>query len=131
MTRVCEQCGVNPCKRGGKRFCSPACQSAWQRVSRVGVKRAAYITPPSTAPERIRANGLINMRLRRGHITKPDRCDRCRLQKRLDSHHPDYAQPDLVAWLCRSCHMQAHHSRFIEFEVAQLARVARREAVAS
>lgn len=97
-------------------YCSRPCASRAPRPNN------HFATPPSTAQERVRAQGLINMRVKRGLIEKPHRCDRCGKQKRLDSHHPDYQQPDLVAWVCRSCHMLCHNRPDVEREVAALAR---------
>jgi hypothetical protein len=100
-------------------YCSKRCAAHAPRPG------GNFHTPESTRAERIRANGLINSRIRHGRIIRPKRCDRCGKPGRLDSHHPDYAQPDLVAFLCRSCHMLAHNRGEIEAEVAELARHAR------
>ncbi|MDE2106074.1 MAG: hypothetical protein KGL39_53115 [Patescibacteria group bacterium] len=81
-----------------------------------------FSTPPSTKTERIRANGLINMRIRRGVMQRPANCQRCGKPCRPDAHHPDYNEPDLVAFLCRSCHAKTHMHPEIEKEVAAIAR---------
>jgi hypothetical protein len=61
------------------------------------------------------------MRLRRGVISRPSACLHCKKVGRVDAHHPAYDQPDLVAFLCRSCHMRAHRDIAFEIEVARLA----------
>lgn len=68
-----------------------------------------FITPESTKAERVRANGLVNSRLKRGAFVVPETCMKCSRRVRLDSHHPDYDKPDEVLWLCRRCHMRGHH----------------------
>jgi hypothetical protein len=80
-----------------------------------------FHTPPSTKAERVRANGLVNKRLKLGHFAKPTHCMRCGAAKPLDSHHPDYQRPDLVAFLCRSCHVLCHNRPAISRHVAALA----------
>ena len=66
------------------------------------------VTPESEPAERIRANGLVNMRVRRGAMARPDRCTQCGNRGRVDAYHEDYSKPDAVEWLCRSCHMKRH-----------------------
>ncbi len=48
--------------------------------------------------------------LRRGILTKPDRCEGCQADKPLDAHHDDHERPLAVRWWCRACHVQ-HHAR--------------------
>jgi hypothetical protein len=87
------------------RFCSPACTAEARR----GKPVEGFVTPESEKAQRIRANGFVNMRLRRGFFEKPKACMKCGKVGRLDSHHTDYSKPEEVYWLCRSCHMTAHH----------------------
>jgi hypothetical protein len=35
----------------------------------------------------------------------------CGLKKRLERHHPDYALPLLIVWLCKPCHVIADRVR--------------------
>jgi len=113
---ACAECGkaflrnTSQCarweKRGWRMFCSVQCSSAAALKS---VKRCGICdTPSSVKAERVRANGLINMRIRRGTLTRPNKCEQCGAVGRVDAHHQDYAQPDNVEWLCRSCHMKRH-----------------------
>lgn len=44
-------------------------------------------------------------------IEKPLACEGCGLPKRIEKHHPDYAQPLLVVWLCKPCHAIADKIR--------------------
>lgn len=60
-------------------------------------------------PEKVLARKLANDALRRGEILKPESCA-CGNVGHLQMHHPDYAKPLAVVWLCASCHMRLHHS---------------------
>lgn len=52
------------------------------------------------------ARSYANVYKRRGKLIPEDcRCGSTDVQM----HHPDYAQPLLVVWMCRDCHL-AHHS---------------------
>jgi hypothetical protein len=42
--------------------------------------------------------------IRRGKLTRPDRCEECERSGRIQAAHYDYAEPLRVRWLCRSCH---------------------------
>jgi hypothetical protein len=35
----------------------------------------------------------------------------CGLKKQLERHHPDYALPLLIVWLCKPCHVIADRVR--------------------
>ena len=47
----------------------------------------------------------------RTHRTAPRCCQMCGLLKRLERHHPDYALPLMIVWLCKPCHAIADVSR--------------------
>lgn len=59
-------------------------------------------------PVRYAANYAVQTALRRGEIVKPSSYERCPFTGKLDAHHPDYAKPLDVVWLCRSCHKKEH-----------------------
>ena len=47
--------------------------------------------------------------IEKGQIKRPPACEECgEVGVRLDAHHPDYVLPDLVVFLCRSCHGVLH-----------------------
>lgn len=54
------------------------------------------------------AHNMVNNAIRDKKIVKPDRCDNCNSDSRLDGHHDDYAKPLEVRWLCRTCHSAWH-----------------------
>jgi hypothetical protein len=105
--------------KGGKNrgtYCSRKCAAHAPRNRDKGL-----FTPISTKAERVRANGLVNKRIKLGWMLRPTSCMWCDKSCKPDSHHPDYQQPDLVVWLCRSCHMKAHRNRFLEAQMAEKA----------
>jgi len=110
IPRKCEICGkpflARPCdiKRGRGRFCSRQCSNVNLQAA-----FAARVQEPGTQLQKqVRSSGLINMRVRRGQLKRPDRCSQCGKIGRVDGHHDDYGRPDQVRWLCRSCHMKLH-----------------------
>jgi len=60
---------------------------------------------------------IFRKELRAGRITKPTTCSWCGVTpKRLHGHHPDYARPLMVVWVCPSCHSKHH----VEYRVEAL-----------
>ena len=60
-------------------------------------------------PEK-RAAGIILMNaLKIGRIARASQCESCGKETRLEGHHPDYAFPLQVVWLCKRCHELVHH----------------------
>lgn len=101
------------------RYQRPCCsRSCACRLGNYDSRRAGKTTSPglvtwhpvdgSDKATKLRANGLVNMRIRRGKLARPDRCQDCGKVGRVDGHHPDYSQPDRVEWLCRRCHATRH-----------------------
>lgn len=68
------------------------------------------------------AHYKVLLALKAGALVRPDLCPRCgkpplpvktgRVLRpgSIHAHHPDYAEPLLVVWLCRTCH-HAEHAR--------------------
>jgi len=57
------------------------------------------------------AHRLVHKAVRSGKLVRPDRCDGCGLERRLEAHHEDYSKPLEVRWLCRSCHRRRHSAQ--------------------
>jgi hypothetical protein len=108
---------IDAVSRGMGFYCSQRCRSRAPRPP------STFRTPESTKAERVRANGLVNMRIRRGAMKRPKACQFCGKVGRVDAHHPDYQQPDLVAFLCRSDHMRCHNDASFEKTVAEKVRL--------
>ena len=64
----------------------------------------------SRNPEKKRIHTALNNAVQDGKVKKPKVCSKCGVEKRLDGHHPDYAKPLEVVWLCRPCHRAEHRS---------------------
>ena len=62
----------------------------------------------SQNPEKRAAHVILNNRLRRGDIKKPDKCQDCGSTGRIHGHHHDYTRPLDVEWLCALCHSNRH-----------------------
>ena len=73
----------------------------------------ARITREWNVAHRDRKNAATKAKraMEKGLITKPDLCEGCGLQKRLEKHHPDYSKPLIVVWLCKPCHAIADKIR--------------------
>ena len=80
--------------------CNPICSGIHANRKRVTSKERKKM--------QVRAAGLINMRIRRGKLTRPDTCSICKEKKKVDAHHDDYNKPEEVRWMCRSCHVKHH-----------------------
>lgn len=113
----CAICGnhfaPNPSTHHPVKTCSAECTRESRRRSYRGARR---VTPESTRQERARAQGLVNMRIRRHKAERPARCEECGQERPVDAHHDNYSQPDQVKYLCRSCHMKRHHLPLAEVQ---------------
>ncbi len=72
-----------------------------------------YITPE------VRIGAKTRRAIALGKIQKPDICQECGKKGEVDTHHPDYQNPDLIEFLCRFCHNKRaergkHHSKLPE-----------------
>lgn len=57
-------------------------------------------------PEKYRARDRVCKALRTGKLVRQP-CAHCGAV-RTEAHHPDYAKPLDVVWLCRRCHLKLH-----------------------
>jgi len=96
--RPCEQCGsvFGPLDRLSQRFCSAACKYA---AAHVAVRKHQTATRDAR-----RAQRRVRWLLESGRISKPNACEECGRECRLEMAHEDYSQPENVRWLCVSCH---------------------------
>lgn len=59
--------------------------------------------------EKDKAHNIVAEAVKKGEIYIPDKCFLCEEKtKKLEAHHPDYAQPLYVIWLCSKCHHNIH-----------------------
>lgn len=75
------------------------------RQSHPGIARRDYSLYKKRHPDRIRAQKLVYKAVKRGQLIKPSTCSRCGTEGRIEGHHADYAQPLVVIWLCKLCHL--------------------------
>jgi hypothetical protein len=57
-------------------------------------------------PEKSRAHEAVKRAIRSGVLVRPEKCQRCGKQGRVEGSHDDYAKPLAVEWLCVSCHRE-------------------------
>lgn len=50
----------------------------------------------------------LNVAVRDGKLTRPDSCESCGGNSKVDGHHHDYSKPLDVMWLCKQCHIELH-----------------------
>lgn len=60
-------------------------------------------------PNKRRAYWTVKNAIRSGRLTRPSDCSCCGASTKTDAHHDDYSKPLEVRWLCRQCHLAAHH----------------------
>lgn len=58
--------------------------------------------------EKTLARGAVQVALLNGSLVRPSVCERCRDDKSIEAHHPDYSQRLLIEWLCKICHSKEH-----------------------
>lgn len=61
-----------------------------------------------------RARTIAKRAAKRGEIKVKTNCESCGIGGTLHKHHPDYALPKLVVFLCPTCHGIAHRKPFGE-----------------
>lgn len=54
---------------------------------------------------------LVYHAIRKGEISKPGICKRCKKEKRILAHHENYDSPFEITWLCYSCHKIIHYQK--------------------
>jgi len=59
-------------------------------------------------PVKARAHYLVQRALESGQLEKPLHCQCCCSRRLLVGHHPDYAEPLRLIWLCVPCHADFH-----------------------
>jgi hypothetical protein len=109
------------CQRRLKRAYRRRYQEHYRRIKRESRRRnyrpgnRAATSPEEAAKNRSRQRAQYA--LKSGRLHRPDRCQACGQPPspalRIEMHHPDYARPLDVVFLCSLCHGQAHQ-RFVD-----------------
>lgn len=55
-------------------------------------------------PEKRKARNAVSWAIYTGKIKKPNNCEICKKESKVEGHHEDYSKPLNVKWLCFSCH---------------------------
>ncbi len=51
---------------------------------------------------------MVALARKNGILVRPKKCSKCLAITTPVAHHPDYAKPLQVVWLCDSCHAKTH-----------------------
>lgn len=68
---------------------------------------------PTEDPVKAAARNTLNNAVASGAISRPDTCELCgkkSTEVSIIAHHPDYARPLVVDWICGSCHTRLHNA---------------------
>lgn len=74
-----------------------------RQIAREAVKRYRQRKPMIDVAHR-----FIRLAIEKGLMTRPSKCSECESTERIEAHHDDYTKPDVVRWLCKSCHETWH-----------------------
>lgn len=106
---TCSKCGssANPFYVTLPTICKP-CHLAYQRAY-YAANREKYVTRDRQRNQlnrdRVLARKYVENAIKAGRMT-PKPCSVC--GKKAEAHHPDYARPAHVIWLCRPHHKDVH-----------------------
>jgi hypothetical protein len=74
---------------------------------RIAALMRKYRNDPELRPKH-GARWILNHAIQSGRIKKMP-CEICG-ETKIEGHHPDYAEPLVVVWLCNKCH-RTHHAK--------------------
>lgn len=57
------------------------------------------------------ARAIAYYALKIGKIKKPEVCENCSLEGRLEMHHKSYYEPLKIRWLCGRCHRRFENAK--------------------
>jgi hypothetical protein len=49
--------------------------------------------------------------IKHGKLVRPNTCEMCLCEEKVEAHHVDYGRPLDVKWLCGICHERAHYAK--------------------
>lgn len=65
------------------------------------------LTPEQRVKDKARSKAAVYQK--RG-LLKPQPCEKCGTETKVEKHHDDYGKPLDVRWMCRPCHLAEHAS---------------------
>jgi hypothetical protein len=80
---------------------------AWRRNNPGKIAAKSFFRGPEP-DDHTYARRKVREAIKRGELTRPDKCERCGSQGLVHGHHHDYSKPLSVEWLCPSCHRNEH-----------------------
>lgn len=72
------------------------------------LRRKTTVKYRAIHPERMAIYDAVAHAIKKGVLVKPNRCQKCGSDKRIEGHHKDYSKPLEVEWLCSRCHRIEH-----------------------
>lgn len=60
--------------------------------------------------EKYSAHQKVKKAIKSGKLIRPDNCEVCEKEGKIEAHHEDYTKPLDVIWMCQYCHLY-HHQR--------------------
>lgn len=60
--------------------------------------------------EKYSAHQKVKVAMKSGKLIKPEKCEVCKKEGKIEAHHEDYSKPLDVIWMCQYCHLY-HHQR--------------------
>lgn len=101
--RMCCRCGLRLAMRQNRSSYCLACHAASMRAWR---QNHPYCERDAVARFKSTMRAYANVYAKRGKLLRAPCCFCGRSD--AEKHHPDYSQPLLVIWLCRTCHLDIH-----------------------
>lgn len=60
--------------------------------------------------EKYSAHQKVKKAIQSGRLIRPENCEVCKNEGKIEAHHEDYSKPLEVIWMCQYCHLY-HHQR--------------------
>jgi hypothetical protein len=95
------KCGRRP--DGTQRF---SCRPCDRKRMASQIDRGIFARRRKLSRAKDRTRQATYRALRTGLLVRPDHCEQC--SRPPEAHHPDYTQPLLIRWLCRTHHVAIH-----------------------
>ncbi len=130
---ICRNCGLEFRGRNEQTSCSRSCaaESRDQRADKNPNWKGGVCSAEKGQKYRARyplkdiAHRAVRNALRSGKLVK-ELCEWCGSWA-TEAHHDDYKRPLKVTWLCKPCHLAAHHKNPSRYRTRSAGRINREE----
>lgn len=92
------------CKKCSKEFYPISGSLKQKNCSRFCGNRHGRKRRTFTIPKARNAQRLVAYYIKKGKLIRPNMCEQCGMEKKIEAAHYDYSEPLKVRWLCASCH---------------------------